>query len=374
MLFSFVGAFVVRENPIDVIIRAVAGVVGVILRLAKCTVAPIFIGMAFGTTFEGKLRQGMISAQGDFAEFISDPIALGVLGLAVAFTAAPIIGSRISGNRGMSESRPNVLLIVTDRWPAALLGAGHPAIHAPVLDQLCRNGVGFSNCCSETPVCLPAGRTLATGRTPRQHGDRTFQPCRPMEPHLPTLAQCFPDAGYQAYAAGKTHTYPRRDRIGFDDVQLDDEGRRLCGVTDECEIFLGDQGHVGQRFGHGMSNNARQATAWHLPERLHATNRATNRATDTMARYVRRRDPNRPSFWYLGHRHPHPPLVPPQRFLDHCDDIEIDMPFAAIGRRPNCPATCKACGRATSIPSAKCGGRGVPSARHAPRSTSRSAR
>ena len=163
-----------------------------------------------------------------------------------------------------------------------------------------------------------------TGCTPRQHGDRTFQPYRPMEPHLPTLAQCFRDAGYQAYGVGKTHTYPQRDRIGFDDIQLDDEGRTLYGVTDDYETFLGDEGHIGQQFGHGMSNNAYQATPWHLPERLHAT----NWATDTMARNIRRRDPHRPAFWYLGYRHPHPPLVPPQRFLDQYADIEIDMPFA----------------------------------------------
>lgn len=221
-------------------------------------------------------------------------------------------------------SQPNVLLIVTDHWPAALLGAaGHPAIHTPVLDQLCRNGVRFSNCYSETPVCLPARRTMMTGCTPRQHGDRTFQPYRPMEPHLPTLAKCFGDAGYQTYGVGKTHTYPQRDRIGFDDIQLDDEGRTLYGVSDDYEIFLGDQGYVGQQFGHGMSNNAYQATAWHLPERVHAT----NWATDTMARAIRRRDPTRPAFWYLGYRHPHPPLVPPQRFLDHYADVEIDKPF-----------------------------------------------
>ncbi len=220
-------------------------------------------------------------------------------------------------------TRPNVLLIVTDHWPAALLGsAGHPAIHTPVLDQLARNGIRYTNCYSETPVCLPARRTLMTGCTPRLHGDRTFQPYRPMEPHLPTMAQCFRDAGYQAYAVGKTHTYPQRDRIGFDDIQLDDEGRTLYGVTDDYEIFLGDQGYIGQQFGHGMSNNAYQATAWHLPERVHAT----NWATDTMARYIRRRDPTRPAFWYLGYRHPHPPLVPPQRFLDHYADIEIDLP------------------------------------------------
>lgn len=220
--------------------------------------------------------------------------------------------------------QPNVLLIVTDHWPAALLGsAGHPAIHTPVLDQLCRNGVRFTNCYSETPVCLPARRTLMTGCTPRQHGDRSFQPYRPMEPQLTTLAQSFRNVGYQAYAVGKTHTYPQRDRIGFDDIQLDDEGRTLYGVTDDYEIWLGDQGYVGQQFGHGMSNNAYQATPWHLPEHLHATNWATH----TIERYVRRRDPTRPAFWYLGYRHPHPPLVPPQRFLDHYTDIEIDKPF-----------------------------------------------
>lgn len=222
-------------------------------------------------------------------------------------------------------TQPNVLLIVTDHWPASLLGAaGHPAVHTPVLDQLARNGVRYTNCYSETPVCLPARRTMMTGCTPRQHGDRTFQPYRPMEPHLPTLAQCFRDAGYQAYGVGKTHTYPQRDKIGFDDIQLDDEGRTLYGVTDDYETFLGDEGYLGQQFGHGMSNNAYQTTPWHLPERAHAT----NWATDTMARYVRRRDPNRPNFWYLGYRHPHPPLVPPQRFLDQYADIEIDTPFA----------------------------------------------
>ena len=72
-----------------------------------------------------------------------------------------------------------------------------------------------------------------------------------------------------------------------------------------------------------MSNNAYQATPWHLPEEVHAT----NWATDTLARYVRRRDPMRPALWYLGYRHPHPPLVPPQRILDQYANIEMDRKF-----------------------------------------------
>ena len=43
-----------------------------------------------------------------------------------------------------------------------------------------------------------------------------------------------------------------------------------------------------------------------------------------MSRMIRRRDPTRPGFWYLSFRHPHPPLVPLQSYLDLYRDIAID--------------------------------------------------
>lgn len=219
-------------------------------------------------------------------------------------------------------TRPNVLLISTDHWPARLLGcAGHPVVQTPTLDELARSGVRFTNCYAECPVCIPARRTLMTGTTPRTHGDRVFKERLEM-PDVPTLAQTFRDAGYQAYAVGKLHVYPQRDRIGFDDVILDEEGRTQYGVTDDYELFLGDQGFVGQHFNHGMSNNEYSAVAWHLPDETHAT----NWATQTMARVVKRRDPKRPAFWFLSYRHPHPPLVPLQTYLDFYRDLAIDAP------------------------------------------------
>ena len=91
LLFSLVGAFVVRGNNVDVIVCVLAGVAGVILRFAKYPVAPIVIGMALGTTFEGKLRQGLISARGDFLEFIYDPIALSVLAVTALTLLSPVL-------------------------------------------------------------------------------------------------------------------------------------------------------------------------------------------------------------------------------------------------------------------------------------------
>lgn len=218
--------------------------------------------------------------------------------------------------------RPHVLLITTDHWPASLLGiAGHPDVQTPTLDQLARNGVRFTNAYSECPVCIPARRSLMTGVPPRLHGDRTFQTTLPM-PDLPTLPQVFRDAGYQAFAVGKIHVYPQRARIGFDDVRLCEEGRPQWGVVDDYEVYLGDQGFAGRGYDHGMSNNEYTVRPWHLPEDTHVTNWTTRE----LCRVIRRRDPTRPGFWYLSYTHPHPPLVPPQVFLDMYRDVDVALP------------------------------------------------
>jgi arylsulfatase A-like enzyme len=156
---------------------------------------------------------------------------------------------------------------------------------------------------------------------PRTHGDRIYDETLPMPP-LPTVAKTFRDAGYQAFAVGKLHVLPPRDRIGFDDVILEEDGRLQFGSLDDYEIFLGDRGYVGQSFAHGMSNNEYWYRPWHLPEDCHVTNWATQQ----MARMIKRRDPTRPAFWYLSYRHPHPPLVPLQCYLDMYRDLDPGLP------------------------------------------------
>lgn len=221
--------------------------------------------------------------------------------------------------------RPNVMLITADHWPGSLLGAReNPIIQTPTLDQLARNGVLFTQAYSPCPMCIPARRSLMTGTTPRTHGDRIFEESLRMPP-VTTLAQSFRAARYQAYAIGKLHVYPPRDRIGFNDVILEEDGRLQFGSLDDYEIFLGDHGYVGRAFSHGMSSNEYWYRPWHLSEELHATNWATQQ----MARMIKRRDPTRPAFWYLSYRHPHPPLAPLQWYLEMYRAVDPGRP--AIG-------------------------------------------
>jgi len=226
---------------------------------------------------------------------------------------------------GTSDERPNVLLICVDQWPGLLMGcAGHPVIQTPTLDQIARTGTRFSRAYSECPICIPARRTLMTGATTQSHGDRVFGTTNPM-PNLPTMAQTFRDAGYQAYAVGKMHVYPQRDRLGFDDILLAEEGRPHLGTVDDHDLYLADRGFAGKQFMHGMNNNNYMHREWHLPEDCHVT----NWATEQMARQIKRRDPTRPAFWMLSYTHPHPPLVPLKTYMDYYRQFEMDAPLAA---------------------------------------------
>lgn len=229
-------------------------------------------------------------------------------------------------NPGKGQPRPNVLFITVDQWPGSLLGcAGHEVIETPTLDHLASIGTRFSRAYSECPICIPARRSIMTGTSPRTHGDRTFQPSLTMPSHLPTMPETFRRAGYQTQAIGKLHVYPQRNRIGFEEALLAEEGRGPLGGPDDYELFLADQGYPGRQFLHGMSNNDYGWRTWHLPEELHVT----NWTTWTAARTIKRRDPTRPSIWHVSYTHPHPPLVPLNSYMERYRSRDIDAPYIA---------------------------------------------
>ncbi len=225
----------------------------------------------------------------------------------------------------MPEKRPNVLLICADRWSGLFTrSAGHPVAMTPTIDQLARNGVQFDRAYSACPICIPARRSLMTGLSPQNHGDRVFNESLEMpDPEtVPTLPGLFRKAGYQAHAVGKLHVYPQRDRIGFDEVILNEEGRHHLddGYADDWELYLADQGYPGQEYASGLSNNDYLTRSWHLPGHCHPTNWAAAQ----MCRAIRRRDPRKPGFWYLSFVGPHPPLWPPAAYLDLYRNLELD--------------------------------------------------
>jgi len=180
----------------------------------------------------------------------------------------------------------------------------------PQIDKLAYAGMNFRQAFSECPVCVPARRIHMTGRNPfgvHMNVNRDSQPF----PEGPKLAECFTRAGWQTFAAGKLHTAPQRNRIGFEDVALNEEGRRQGDLRrDDYEAFLEERGLLHQAYSHGLGNNEYGVRMSPLPEECTTTHWTAQRAME----FIERRDPTRPFFLYVSFDKPHPPIVPPASY------------------------------------------------------------
>lgn len=220
-------------------------------------------------------------------------------------------------------NRPNVLLICCDHLRADNLGCnGHPAILTPQIDKLAAAGLNCRGAMSESPVCVPARRILMTGMSSYgvnmhdYHDTQTF-------PEGPKLAEVMTRAGYQTFASGKLHVYPQRDRIGFEDVQLHEEGRRLSGLkADDYEAWLSDHGYGHLAYTHGLGNNQYGVRVSPVPEKFTSTHWTAEKAME----FLERRDPTRPFFLYASFDKPHPPITPPAEYWDMYRDVPMPAP------------------------------------------------
>jgi arylsulfatase len=105
------------------------------------------------------------------------------------------------------SDRPNILLLMTDqqRWDA--MSCVSDWLATPHIDRIARSGMRFSAAYTNSPVCIPARVSLATGRYPHNHGvwgnERHTMPVE-----TPTWMRSLRDAGYATSVFGKTHLHP----------------------------------------------------------------------------------------------------------------------------------------------------------------------
>src|SRR5688572_3346286 len=95
------------------------------------------------------------------------------------------------------ESKPNVVVIITDDQGFAELGAtGNPVIRTPNIDRLAARSASLINF-HVTPVCSPTRAGLMTGRYAYRTGvTDTFLGRSLIDPDETTLAEMLRDRGY----------------------------------------------------------------------------------------------------------------------------------------------------------------------------------
>jgi len=94
ILFCMIGAYSISNTTADVIIMLIFGIVGYLMRKFRYDAPPLVLALVLGGELESSLRQSLMLSRGDFSIFVTRPITLGFLIVAVLLLVVPIITQR----------------------------------------------------------------------------------------------------------------------------------------------------------------------------------------------------------------------------------------------------------------------------------------
>jgi len=129
----------------------------------------------------------------------------------------------------MSDSRPNVLLLLTDQERYDLTGPDGTA-ETPSIDRLAAEGARFTRAFTPISICSSARASILTGRFPHSHGVLNNVHERDalsegLSPSIPTFGERLHDAGYRSTLLGKWHVSRIRgpSAYGFESLEGSDD-------------------------------------------------------------------------------------------------------------------------------------------------------
>lgn len=236
-----------------------------------------------------------------------------------AFFAAPAV------LKGLSKSRPNLLLLMSDQHRGDCFGAdGNRSAHTPVLDRLAREGVRFRHAYSSTPTCTPARAGLLTGCSPWTHGMLGYGRVAGQYPvELPAAIRAL---GYQTLGIGKMHWAPQRSLHGFHRTILDESGRvESPDFRSDYRAWFASEAPGLNPDATGIGFNDYKGGVYKLPERLHPTRWTADVAT----RFIDSYSDADPFFLKVSFARPHSPYDPPQRWWDFFSKRDLPRPSVA---------------------------------------------
>ncbi|HHW08770.1 MAG TPA: sulfatase-like hydrolase/transferase [Firmicutes bacterium] len=231
----------------------------------------------------------------------------------------------ISDNIG----RPNIVLIVTDQWRGDCLGVeGRKGLDTPNLDALAIQGVRCTHAYTPCPSCIAARRTILSGQYPSTHGLIGYVEKQEWMIN-DTLPAVLKRAGYHTYLAGRhMHQYPLTKRFGYDHV--DDWNVPSRPSAYQRWLAKNAPADAGDMYGHGIGSNDWVVRPWHLPEYMTDTYWTTERALE----FLEWRDASCPFFMTVSYFAPHPPLVPPEFYLNRYLRRDLGNPVCGSWASP----------------------------------------
>ena len=216
-------------------------------------------------------------------------------------TGLALGGCRTPEKARRDQEHPNVVVILTDDQRSDCLGI-HPkpllGMKTPHLDRLAREGALFENMFVTTSLCSPSRASFLSGLYAHSHGvvnNFTDYPTR-----LASYPRRLQDAGYNTAYIGKWHMGEQDDtrRPGFD-------------------YWITHKGQ-GKYYDTTFNINGRRQLV-----KGYYTTRVTEMATDWLKD---KRQTDKPFMLILGHKAPHGPFVPEDKYKHTYDDVPVPYP------------------------------------------------
>ncbi|MBA4493668.1 tripartite tricarboxylate transporter permease [Paenactinomyces guangxiensis] len=95
---SFFGVYAVQVNTFDLFLLLVCGVCGYFLAKNDYPLAPLVLGLVLGPMIENNLRRALTATDGDWSIFVTHPISLAFLIIAVLWLLVPML-LKLRGNK-----------------------------------------------------------------------------------------------------------------------------------------------------------------------------------------------------------------------------------------------------------------------------------
>ena len=223
----------------------------------------------------------------------------------------------ITGQSILSQSRPNVVIIMTDDMGYGDLGYhGNPQIDTPALDRFAEESIEFTNF-YVSPVCAPTRASLMTGRYSTRTGVYdTYSGGAIMATEEITIAEIFQQAQYKTGIFGKWHlgdSYPFRPQDQGFDHSLWHLSGGIGQVGDVFNYYEKDQSYF-------------DPTLYRNGEIVQTKGYCSDVYTDEAIEFVQS-NAEAPFFMYLSFNAPHTPLQVPEKYLDKYKNKPIDPQY-----------------------------------------------
>jgi putative tricarboxylic transport membrane protein len=99
LLFTLIGAFAINNNPWDIWMMLLFGVIGYLMRKFEYPAAPVVLALVLGPLMETNFRRTLAISQGDYLVFLTHPISAFLLLCAALSLAWPLIARLVTGGK-----------------------------------------------------------------------------------------------------------------------------------------------------------------------------------------------------------------------------------------------------------------------------------